>query len=152
MTWIYKKQYGMLSTIMTDDVIPEGAVGFVYKMTAVINGEIKSYIGKKNFYSVRKKRFSKKAIKEMKDKRAIKYTIDIKTNYQNYYSSNEVLKKAKSDGIEITREILKVCYSKIELTYQEAKYMFFLNVLEDDYYLNNNILGRFYKGKIKKDE
>jgi hypothetical protein len=148
MTWVYRTAYG----IMTDDVIPEGAVGFVYKMTAVINGEPKSYIGKKNFYSIRKKKFGKKALEQMKDKRVIKYTIEKKTNYQNYYSSNEVLKKAKADGVEITREILKVCYSNIELTYQEAKYMFLLNVLEDEHYLNNNILGKFYKGKIKKDE
>ena len=48
--------------------------------------------------------------------------------------------------------MIKICYSKIELTYQETKYLFKYNVLEDDTYLNGNILGRFYKGKLKTDE
>jgi hypothetical protein len=151
MSWIYKESNGV-EHIITEDVVPEHAVGFVYKMTATIDGKERSYIGKKNFYSVRKKRFGKRALEKMEDKRAKKYTIEKKLNFENYFSSNVELKKAHKEGVKIKRQILKLCYSKIELTYQETKYLFMYNVLENDEYLNSNILGKFYRNKIKSDE
>jgi hypothetical protein len=139
MSWILNHQ------TFTEEMIPENAVGFIYEMTAVIEGKLVKYIGKKNFYSIRKKKFGKKAIAAMTDKRAKKYTMVKKTDYEKYYSSNEVLKKAHKEGISIVRTILKICYSKTELTYQETKFQFVNEVLEKDEYLNKNILGRFYK-------
>ena len=128
-------------------MIPEGAEGFVYEMQAVIDGKLVRYIGKKNFYSVTKKRFGKRALSSMQDKRAKKYTIQKKLTYLDYYSSNAVLKDAHKAGIEIRRYILKICFSKMELTYYETKYQFVRGVLESDEFLNGNILGRFYKFK-----
>lgn len=128
-------------------MIPEGAEGFVYEMQAVIDGKLVRYIGKKNFYSVTKKRFGKKALSSMQDKRAKKYTIQKKLTYLDYYSSNAVLKDAHKAGIEIRRYILKICFSKMELTYYETKFQFVRGVLESDEFLNGNILGRFYKFK-----
>lgn len=87
----------------------------------------------------------------MTDKRAKKYIVEKKLNYQNYYSSNAILKKAYKDGHDIQRRILKICFSKAELTYEETKYQFKLEVLEKEEYLNGNILGRFYK-QIKTTE
>lgn len=132
--------------------IPEGAVGFIYQMNAVIDGRVVSYIGKKNFYSNRKKKFSKRFIAQMTDKRAKKYIIEKKLNYHDYYSSNKVLKQAHKDNSDIQRRILKICFSKAELTYEEAKFQFVMGVLESDEYLNENILGRFYKHKLKKND
>lgn len=128
-------------------MIPEGAEGFVYEMQAIIDGKLVRYIGKKNFYSVTKKRFGKKALSSMQDKRAKKYTMQKKLTYLDYYSSNAVLKDAHKAGIEIRRYILKICFSKIELTYYETKFQFVRGVLESDEFLNGNILGRFYKFK-----
>lgn len=128
-------------------MIPEGAEGFVYEMQAVIDGKLVRYIGKKNFYSVTKKRFGKKALSSMQDKRAKKYTIQKKLTYLDYYSSNAVLKDAHRAGIEVRRYILKICFSKMELTYYETKFQFVRGVLESDEFLNGNILGRFYKFK-----
>jgi hypothetical protein len=128
-------------------MIPEGAEGFVYEMQAVIDGKLVRYIGKKNFYSVTKRRFGKKALSSMQDKRAKKYTIQRKLTYLDYYSSNAVLKDAHKAGIEIRRYILKICFSKMELTYYETKFQFVRGVLESDEFLNGNILGRFYKFK-----
>jgi hypothetical protein len=128
-------------------MIPEGAEGFVYEMQAVIDGKLVRYIGKKNFYSVTKKRFGKKALSSMQDKRAKKYTIQKKLTYLDYYSSNAVLKDAHKAGIEIRRYMLKICFSKMELTYYETKFQFVRGVLESDEFLNGNILGRFYKFK-----
>ena len=128
-------------------MIPEGAEGFVYEMQAIIDGKLVRYIGKKNFYSVTKKRFGKKALSSMEDKRAKKYTMQKKLTYLDYYSSNIVLKDAHKAGIEIRRYMLKICLSKMELTYYETKFQFVRGVLESDEFLNGNILGRFYKFK-----
>ena len=128
-------------------MIPEGAEGFVYEMQAIIDGKLVRYIGKKNFYSVTKKRFDKKALSSMQDKRAKKYTMQKKLTYLDYYSSNAVLKDAHKAGIEIRRYMLKICFSKMELTYYETKFQFVRGVLESDEFLNGNILGRFYKFK-----
>jgi hypothetical protein len=133
-----------------DDMIPENAVGFVYMMNYLDSksGIMYAYIGKKNFYSKRKKKFGKKVLAAMTDKRAKKYEMVVKLDYEDYFSSNKELKQAYKDGKMIYRTILKICFSKAELTYQETKAQFKNEVLEKDNYLNGNILGRFYKGKI----
>ena len=147
--WKIEVDYGRVIPFK-DDMIPEGAVGFVYTMNYLDSkkGMVYSYIGKKNFYSKRKKKFGKKALAAMTDKRAKKYEMIIKLDYENYFSSNKELKKAYKDGKMVYRTILKICFSKMELTYEETKAQFKYEVLERDDYLNGNILGRFYKGKI----
>ena len=140
MSWIYRGR------VYKDEYIPVDAVGFIYQMSAIIDGKSVSYIGKKNFYASVKTKLSKKAMPT--DKRLKTYKRVTKTSYQNYFSSNQTLNQAHKDGIIIKREILRICYSKNELTYQEVKHQFLLGVLEDDMYLNGNILGRFYKNKI----
>jgi hypothetical protein len=139
MSWLYKAQ------VFTDDMIPDGAVGFVYEMEAIVDGKSVRYVGKKNFFSTRKKRFGKKALAAMTDKRAKKYELVTKANYQNYYSSNKVLQDAHKAGIPIKRYMMRICFSKMELTYYETKYQFTREVLEKEEYLNGNILGKFYK-------
>ena len=141
MSWLYKGE------VFNDSKIPEGAVGFIYEMEAIIEGKAVRYIGKKNFYSTTKKKFGKRAVANMEDKRAKKYTIQVKPNYQNYYSSNKVLQDAHKNGIPIKRFMVRICFSKTELTYHETKYQFVREVLEKEEYLNANILGRFYKIK-----
>jgi hypothetical protein len=64
-----------------------------------------------------------------------------------YYSSNKILKDAHKAEVQIKREILRICYSATELTYQEVKHQFQYEVLEKEEFLNGNILGRFYKTK-----
>jgi len=135
--WIYKH------VEFTEEMIPEGAVGFIYEMTAIIDGVERRYIGKKNFYADVKTKLGKK--EKPTDKRLKDYKRVRRASYKNYYSSNDVLKKVHKDGVNIKREILEICYTKTELTYQEAKYLFCNNVLDSEEYLNSNILGRFYK-------
>lgn len=139
MSWIYNGK------VFTDNDIPENAVGFIYQMTAIIDNKTVSYIGKKNFFSNTKTKLAKKVAPT--DKRLKKYKVVTKSAYQNYYSSNDILKQAHKDNIIIQRYIIKICYSKTELTYQEVKHQFIAEVLENDMYLNGNILGRFYKQK-----
>jgi hypothetical protein len=139
--WTYNgKVFGELD-------IPEGAIGFIYSMTAIIDGKSVAYIGKKNFFANIKRPLGKKALAVTTDKRLKKYTRVIKPDFLNYYSSNAILKKAHKEGVHIKREIIKICYSGMELTYQETKHQFVYEVLEKEEFLNGNILGRFYKIK-----
>ena len=139
MSWIYQgKEFN-------EGDIPQGGVGFIYIMTAIIDGKSVAYIGKKNFYSQTKKKMGKKQLALVTDKRLKQYTIEKKLNYKNYYSSNEVLKEYRKNIGDIHRVIIEICYSNIELTYKEVKHQFINEVLEDESYLNNNILGKFYK-------
>lgn len=141
--WKYNKQD------FTDDMIPEGAFGFVYGMSVVVDGKLKLYIGKKNFYSERKIPLGKKELATMTDKRASKKKLVRKLNYANYHSSNAFLKQCRKEGLEVKRTILKICNCKMELTYEEVKQLFKADVLENDNFLNDNIQGKFYRSKIK---
>lgn len=139
--WIFKgKEFTELD-------IPKNAIGFIYEMSAIIDGKAVRYIGKKNFYANIKKKLGKKALAAVTDKRLKKYTREIKADFMNYYSSNKILKDAHKKGVVIKREMLLICYSSTELTYQETKHQFLYEVLEKEEYLNGNILGRFYKTK-----
>ena len=141
MSWIYQgKTFEELD-------IPAGAVGFIYIMTAIIDGKSVAYIGKKNFFANIKRPLGKKALAMSTDKRLKKYKRELKPDFMKYYSSNKVLKDAHKAGVPIKREILRICNTQMELTYQETKHQFLYEVLEKDEYLNGNILGRFYKIK-----
>ena len=139
--WIYQNKE------FHDGMIPDGAVGFIYEMTAIIDGKSVRYIGKKNFFANIKKKLGKKALAMTTDKRLKKYVRELKPDFMRYYSSNKVLKDFHKSGGMIKREILMICYSATELTYQETKHHFVHEVLEKEEYLNGNILGRFYKTK-----
>jgi len=141
MSWLYK------SRDFDESCIPEGFVGFIYIMTAVIDGKSVAYIGKKNFFANIKRPLGKKALAMSTDKRLKKYVRELKPDFMNYYSSNKTLKDAHKRGIKIKREILILCATQMELTYQETKHQFLYEVLEKEEYLNGNILGRFYKTK-----
>lgn len=139
--WTYQgKVFGELD-------IPEGGIGFIYLMTAIIDGKSVSYIGKKNFFANIKRPLGKKALAMSTDKRLKKYTRVLRPDFLNYYSSNKILKEAHKMGVNIKREILRICYSSTELTYQETKHHFVYDVLEKEEFLNGNILGRFFRSK-----
>lgn len=141
MSWLYH------GVEFTDEMVPEGAVGFIYQMTAVIDGKSVMYIGKKNFYANRKVKLGKRALSALEDKRLKKYKQVSKLDYHKYYSSNDVMKAANKAGVKIKREIIMICFSATELTYQEAKHLFCSDVLDNPLYLNSNILGKFFRSK-----
>ena len=139
MSWIYNGK------VFTDEMIPNDAIGFIYRMDTIYEGKSVSYIGRKTFFTDAKTKILKKNLP--KDKRKKTYTRVRKMTYQNYYSSNIVLKNLHKDGHPIRREIIRICCSKTEMSYYETKYQFVHEVLESDEWLNGNILGRFYKQK-----
>lgn len=141
--WIYNNEE------ITKETFPKDAMGFVYIMGAVINGEKKFYIGKKTVYSQRKVKLGKREL----EARPTKAHKDWKWKdhfepFENYFSSNDVLKKAHQDGIQIKRVILQFCSSKAELTFEETRHLFRADVLKDKRFLNDNILGKFYRSTL----
>jgi hypothetical protein len=125
MTWYYKDE------IFESEQIGD-YFGFVYQITDLSNN--KKYIGKKWFWSTVKR----PPLKGYKRKRTIKKESD----WQKYHGSSEEVKQlVEQRGPEqFKREILKLCRSKGECTYWEAKLQFELDVLlSDDYY--NEFIG-----------
>lgn len=131
--WYYK---GKQIKDRTD--LPEDAVGIVYKIYN--RKEDKYYIGKKILLNKR----TRPPLKGYKRKR-VDY---VESNWKVYLGSNEESKKWKIE--DCYREIVYICYNKTMMTYYETKLQFVENVLENDKYLNDNILGKFFKKTIKR--
>lgn len=125
----------------------EGFVYLIYNTTTD-----KSYIGRKSFFSRRKKNLTKKELTLLVDKRAKKYKhVIAETKWQDYTGSNKDLNQDIKDGHIIIKEILQLCKTKSEMTYYETKLQFTYEVLESDKFYNSNILGKFYP-KIFENE
>ncbi len=125
---------------------PQGIVGFVYCVT--FNDVNKKYIGKKSL-------FHKKTLPPLKGKKRkrVEYKeSDWKTYFGSSLEGRQIINDFGSDNSD--REILYLCYSKKEMTYLETKMQFELNCLENEEYINDNIMSRFFKkdiDKFKKD-
>lgn len=118
--------------------LPDKAVGFVYKITNLMTEQV--YIGKKILLNKR----TRPPLKGYKRKR-IDY---IESNWKKYTGSNKETKTWKIS--DCYREILYICFNKTMMSYRETSIQFKENVLEDDKYLNDNVLGKYYKKRIQK--
>lgn len=121
---------------LNEDLIKndDNAIGFIYKITNKITGDF--YIGKKNL----------KCYRTIKGKKVIK-----ESNWRNYWGSNKsFLSEIKVNGEEnYKREIIMTCSKPQQLTYYEIEHIILSNWLKNDKSKNDNILGKFYRGKIK---
>jgi hypothetical protein len=102
-------------------------VGFVYLITE--RDTNKKYVGKKFFWSTRKL----PPLKGQKRKRIKK----VQSDWRDYYGSSEELKLLveTKGGDAYHRQILRLCKSKGECSYYEAKEQFDRDVLlREDYY------------------
>ena len=131
--------------------MPKDVYGFIYRIQFVDGTK---YIGKKNIYGTR-------TVKARMDGKPHPNTIDIvwkntgkgyrqkydivqvESDWKNYCGSSKRCKIR----IPLVREILDYAYNKYQLTYREAEALFFYQVLEDETYLNDNILGSFYRSE-----
>lgn len=103
------------------------AIGFVYLITNTVSN--KKYIGKKNFYTNRTKVKTVTLKTGLKKKKNIK--VKAESDWMNYYGSSEDLKKDVDlyGSEKITRQILRLCYTKGELSYYEIRYQLMEDVL-----------------------
>ena len=125
--------------------------GYVY-MT-VHNKTGRKYIGKKAFQHTTTKKLGKKELAEIpvgRGKRPSKKTVVKESDWKTYYGSNTEVKSLPKD--ELKRYVLMLCKTKKQLTYWETKCLFQYNVLEDERYMNDNILGKFYRKDLLLSE
>ena len=99
---------------------PASAFGFVYRITNKVTG--KSYIGKKNFWSI-----TRKAVKGKKRKVRITKESDWKTYCSSSKDVQDDIRDSSEDMFEFL--ILSIHKSKQELDYNEAKLQWQLNVV-----------------------
>ena len=114
------------------DLTPEEYQGFVYQITEIYTD--KKYIGKKNFW--------KPKILPINKTRKRRVRTRVESDWKTYFSSSSQIQKLVEESGEekFKREILKLCKTKGEMSYYEAKLQFENNVLfRDDYY--NEFIG-----------
>lgn len=130
--WLYNNE-----VIKGIEQIPQNAFGFIYQSTYIPTNE--KYLGKKVLY------FNKTLppLKGFKRKRKVVKESDWLTYYGSHEKIKILLKENKHNNFK--REILEFAFNKKHLTYLETKYLFCNNVLENEEYINDNILGKFFR-------
>ena len=140
--WLYNNE-----VVKTIEDIPANTFGFIYITIHIPSGI--SYIGKKSLYHNVKRKLTKKELAEQtgRGRKSTTEIIQKESDWKTYYGSEEFIKqkiKEKKQD-EFKREIIHFVENKKMLTYFECKYQFMYDVLENENYLNSNILGKFYK-------
>jgi hypothetical protein len=136
MTWHYQgKEFN------PDEDFLKDYQGFVYCLTN--NNTGKKYIGKKFFWSqktlpITKTRKRRKKVKVISD-------------WMKYYGSSGEVKVLLEDGVTFHREILRLCRTKGECSYYEAKLQFEKDVLLSDKYYNEFIGCKIHSRHLPKD-
>jgi hypothetical protein len=139
---------------VSEDLIPENAVGFVYKIIHIPSG--KFYIGKKSLESIRTVKIGKRELQKIKEERkaagiggraSLKKKVRKTSDWETYYSSNEWINEQVKEGKqeEFKREIIQFCNSKKSLSYYEVYWMFKYDILSDENCLNGNISGKYFR-------
>lgn len=131
--WLYKDK-----EINSIEDMPTDTFGFVYLVTHTPSG--KKYLGKKQLIANR----TLPPLKGSKRKRKIQKESDWKTYYGSQTEVKQLVKESQ-DMLEFVREIIIFTSTKKQLTYFETKLQFVNEVLENDEYLNSNILGKFFR-------
>ena len=114
------------------DSTPDEYQGFVYIITEISTD--KKYIGKKNFWKPKTLPINKKRKRRVRTR--------TESDWREYYSSShEVVALVEQNGVgNYRRDILKLCKTKGEMSYYEAKLQFEHDVLlREDYY--NEFIG-----------
>lgn len=115
--------------------------GFVYVIEEKTTGM--KYIGKKGFWR-------SKILPVTKSRKRRKHTL-VESDWATYYGSNTLLKEnVKEQGEDIyNRVILRLCKTKGEMSYFEAKEQFDKEVLLRDDYYNAFIGCRIHSKHLK---
>jgi len=120
---------------------PEEYQGFVYRITEISSGMM--YIGKKFFWK------PKVLPKTQTRKRRIRTRVE--SDWRDYYGSSKLVRQlVEANGKEnYKREILRLCKTKGECSYFEAKLQFEYDVLLNPKYYNEFISCRINASHLK---
>jgi len=131
--WLYKNK--------TFDETPEEYQGFVYLITEVDTG--KKYIGKKNFWKPKTLPITKTRKRRVKTR--------VESDWRTYCGSSVTVQNlVEEQGIDgFKREILRLCKTKGEMSYFEAKEQFDRDVLFSDEYYNEFIGCKIHAKHVK---
>ena len=126
------------------DTTPEEYQGFVYRITDLTNN--KKYIGKKFFWKPKTLPITKTRKRRVKTR--------TESDWRTYYgSSKEVQQLVENNGKEnYKREILKLCLTKGECSYFEAKYQFEYDLLLSDEYYNELISCKIHSRHVRRNK
>lgn len=132
MTWIYG-----IKNFKSEDIGDN--FGFVYMITNTTND--RKYIGKKWFWSTRKKKIKGK-------KRAKR--VRLESDWKSYYgSSDELCADVEKIGTDkFKREILILCKTKGDCSYHEARLIIEYNALLDESYYNRWLSLKVHAGHL----
>ena len=110
---------------------PEDYQGFVYIITELDSG--KKYLGKKNFWRPK--------VLPKNSKRSRRMRTRVESDWRGYYGSSKELQVLveQRGGDNYKREIIRLCRTKGEMSYYEAKAQFDNDVLLSDEWLNEFI-------------
>jgi len=131
MSWIYEDK-------PFSDEQSEDYFGFVYIITDLDTE--KKYIGKKFFTKAKTKIVNKR-----------KKRTRVQSDWLDYFGSNKLLiEEVKNKGQDkFRREIIKLCKSKGECSYWEAKLQFEHDVLYSDNYYNDWIMCKIARTHLR---
>lgn len=137
MTKITTNEWFYQNAVFTD---PGDNYGFVYIITNLLSG--KRYIGKKFFYSSKRKQVNK-----------VRKRYKVESDWKDYWSSSDELKSdiEKHGHENFKREIIHLCKTKGVTNYLEAKEQFERSVLENkEEWYNTWIMVRVSRSHLNK--
>ena len=142
--WIYDGE-----EIKSIEDTPDAALGFIYLVKNITNE--KWYIGRKTFRAHRKKKLTKKE-KALPENSRKKYKMvwHEYRGWQDYTGSSEALNTDIAKGHQYTKEILRWCFSKAELTFYEGREIVCSDALLDENCYNNWVSMKVFGNNLKK--
>lgn len=131
---IYENKWQYLGEDVESELLKD-FFGFVYKITDTLTN--KFYIGKKFIWSRRKVKGKTRRQK-------------LESDWKQYYSSHAGLKQiGKIEPARLKREILHLCLGEGETNFKETMEIIKRDALWRDDYLNDNLLGRYFRNNVK---
>jgi len=140
MEWTYQGR-----PVVFDDI--SEYVGFVYLIENLDNG--RKYVGKKNLWKPKVSRRKNPKTGKIKTTRT-----RVESDWKDYYGSSKELESdvEKLGTDRFSREIIKFCRTKGQMSYDELKEQISRRVLESDEYYNGIIQVRIHRRHLDGSE